>query len=48
MENRSINDSIKYMNNFIKDPIKIREANSFERLFNLQLLIQSYSGIKEL
>ena len=48
MEHHSINDSIKLMNNFIRDPIKIKNANSFERLKNLQLLIQSYSGIKEL
>jgi len=42
------NDSIKEMNSFIKDPIKIKNANSFDRLKNLQLLIQNYSGIKEL
>lgn len=48
MEYHSINDSIKLMNNFIKDPIKIKNAIAFERLKNLQLLIQSHSGIKEL
>jgi hypothetical protein len=48
MENNSINDSIKNMNDFIRDPIKIKNADSFERLKNLQLLIQSYSGMKEL
>jgi hypothetical protein len=42
------NDSIKQMKSFIKDPIKIKNANSFDRLKNLQLLIQNYSGIKEL
>lgn len=47
METRSINETIKYMNSFIKDPIKIRQANSFDRLLNLQLLIHSYLGIKE-
>ena len=47
METRSLNDSIKYMKNFIKDPIKIRQANSFDRLLNLQLLIHGYLGIKE-
>ena len=42
------NDSIKQMKSFIKDPIKIKNANCFDRLKNLQLLIQNYSGIKEL
>ena len=42
------NDSIKLMNCFIKDPIKIESAYSFERLKNLQLLIQKNSGLKEL
>ena len=32
----------------IKDKEKIRQANSFERLLNLQLLIQSYYGTKQL
>ena len=48
MENKSINESVKFMNEFIKDPMKIKNANSFERLLNLQLLIQSYYGTKEL
>ena len=39
---------IKFMNDFIKDPLKIKNSNSFERLKYLQLLIQSYSGLKEL
>ena len=48
MENKSINESIKCMNEFIKDNEKIRQANSSERLLNLQLLIQSYYGTKQL
>ena len=48
MENLSLNDWIVSMNNFIKDPEKIKLASSFERLKNLQLLIQNYSGIKDL
>lgn len=48
MENKSINESIKCMNEFIKDKEKISQANSFERLLNLQLLIQSYYGTKQL
>ena len=48
MENKSINESVKFMNEFIKDPIKIKNASSFERLLNLQLLIHSYYGTKQL
>ena len=42
------NDSIRQLNSFIKDKTKIKDSNSFERLKNLQLLIQIYSGIKEI
>ena len=48
MENLSFNEWIESMNNFIKDPEKIKSASSFERLKNLQLLIQNYSGVKDL
>ena len=48
MENLPLNECIESMNNFIKDPKKIESASSFERFLNLQLLIQNYSGIKDL
>ena len=41
-------ESRKELNSFINDPNKIRNSNSFDRLKNLQLLIQIYSGLKEL
>ena len=42
------NDAKQELNSFINDPNKIRNSNSFDRLKNLQLLIQIYSGLKEL
>jgi hypothetical protein len=48
LNNLMENDSIRQLNSFIKAQTKIKDSNSFERLKNLQLLIQIYSGLKEL
>ena len=42
------NDAKQELNSFINDSNKIKNSNSFDRLKNLQLLIQIYSGLKEL
>ena len=42
------NDAKQELNSFINDSNKIMNSNSFDRLKNLQLLIQIYSGLKEL